>query len=239
MGIMDGWRAKRQDRAKEMAEDARDVMDSVESPYTAARSSLSEYEKAVRFRPGSAYRHAKRAYRKAVDESEAARTHTMAAEVLEAQKRTDERRISSLDDAYRSCLARGKMRKAASAAQKMYVLANSNPDPSIVTVTLDDGNLSNGSVDVIITNRGEKPIVINVISCSCGTTELMSEKGMSEACQPGSQTKRTVSFDQDVSLGITVYVEYERRLREALPLPRGHNTIVMPPWRGGRTARRH
>ena len=119
-------------------------------------------------------------------------------------------RISSLDDAYRSCLARGKMRKAASAAQKMYVLANSNPDPSIVTVTLDDGNLSNGSVDVIITNRGEKPIVINVISCSCGTTELMSEKGMSEACQPGSQTKRTVSFDQDVSLGITVYVEYER-----------------------------
>lgn len=204
------WKERRQLRAKEMADEARGIMKSVESPYTAAVTQLSEYEKAVKFKPGSAYRYAKKAYRFAVTESEAARIHNKAVEVLEAQKRMDERRISSLDDAYRSCLARGKMRKAASAAQKMYVLANSNPDPSIVTVTLDDGNLSNGSVDVIITNRGEKPIVINVISCSCGTTELMSEKGMSEACQPGSQTKRTVSFDQDVSLGITVYVEYER-----------------------------
>ena len=209
MGIMDGWRAKRQDRAKEMAEDARDVMDSVESPYTAARSSLSEYEKAVRFRPGSAYRHAKRAYRKAVDESEAARTHTMAAEVLEAQKRTDERRISSMDSDYRSNLAKGRTRKATKIANRMYVEASSNPDPSPVSVTIDRSGLDEGSIDVIVTNRGDRPVVIDAISCSCGSTELMSQTGMSEACQPGQQTRRAVTFDQDVSLGVTVFVEYQ------------------------------
>ena len=181
MGIMDGWRAKRQDRAKEMAEDARDVMDSVESPYTAARSSLSEYEKAVRFRPGSAYRHAKRAYRKAVDESEAARTHTMATEVLEAQKRTDERRISSMDSDYRSNLAKGRTRKATKIANRMYVEASSNPDPSPVSVTIDRSGLDEGSIDVIVTNRGDRPVVIDAISCSCGSTELMSQTGMSDA----------------------------------------------------------
>lgn len=210
---MAGWfaerKVRRQERAKTMATEARDIMKSVESPYTATVTQLSEYEKAVKFNPGSAYRHAKKAYRFAVTESEAARIHGKAVEVLDAQKRMDERRISSLDSTYRSCLARGKMRKAASVAQKMYVIANSNPDPSIVSVTMDDVKVGEGTVDIIITNRGEKPVVINSIACSCGTTELFSERGMSEACQPGAQTRRTVKFDSDVSLGITAFVEYE------------------------------
>lgn len=209
MGWFEQRRIRRQERAKHMATDARDVMKSVESPYTAANSALSEYEKAVKFSPGSAYRHAKKAYRMAVSEAEAAKTHLKAVEVLEAQKRMDEKQISSLDSDYRSNLAKGRMRKAVSIAKKLYVIANSNPDPSAVVVTLDDSQVDDGRVEVMITNRGEKVIVINSIGCSCGTTELYAQKGMSEACQPGCQTSRTVEFDQDVSLGLTVYVEYE------------------------------
>ena len=209
MGFLDNWRARRQTKAKKMADEARDIMNSVESPYTVAKTSMSEYEKAVKFSPGSAYRHAKKAYRMAVTESEAARMHLRAVEVLGAQKRMDDKKISSMDSDYRSYLARGKMKKAVKIAKAMYVEANSNPDPSSVTVSLDQSGLDDGHVDVIITNRGNRAVVIDSISCSCGTTEVISQTGMSETCQPGHQTRRSINFDQDVSLGLTVYVEYE------------------------------
>ena len=209
MSFLDNWKAKRQERAKQMCLEAKDAMNSIESPYTVAKSALSEYEKAVKFRPGSAYKYAKKAYKAAITESEAARMHLKAVEVLEAQKRMDDEKVMMLDTQYRTSLAKGKMSKATSSARKMYELANSKPDPSSISVSLDESNLENGSVEVLITNRGNKAVVINSISCSCGTTELFSQKGMSEACQPGQQTKRHVTFDDDVSLGITVFVEYE------------------------------
>ena len=209
MGFLDGWRARRQERAKSMAAEARGIMDSVESPYAAARTSLSEYEKALRFSPGSAYRHAKKAYRAAVSESEAARDHTRAVEVLEAQKRMDERKVSSMDSDYRDALAKGNTRRATKVARRMYAEASRNPDPSPVSVTLDQSGASEGEVDVVVTNRGDRPVVVQSIACSCGTTEIMSQRGMAEACQPGQQTRHHVSFDGDLSLGITVTVEYE------------------------------
>ena len=222
-GFFEERRIRRQARAKSMCEEAKDVMKSIESPYTSARKSLAEYEKAVRFKPGSAYRHAKKAYRLAVSESETARIHLKATEILDAQKRMEERRIASLESSYNSSLARGKMRKAASIANKMQVIANSNPDPSMIAVTLDDRAVGDGHVKVIVTNRGDKAVVINAISCSCGTTTLLDEKGMSEACQPGATTSRDVRFDQDISLGITVFIEYEcgfetNKIRRQFPL---------------------
>lgn len=208
-GFFEERRKRRQERAKDMCDEAKDVMRSIESPYTAARGHLAEYEKHVKFKPGAAYRHAKKAYRLAVSESETARIHLKAVEVLDAQKRLDENKIMSLESSYNSSLARGKMGKAASVARKMHIIANSNPDPSIVMVTLDEDDVDDGHVTVIVTNRGDKAIVINSISCSCGTTLLLEERCMSEACQPGSQTTRDIEFKDDVSLGITVFVEYE------------------------------
>lgn len=186
-------------------------MKSVESPYVVANRWLTEYEKAVKFKPGSAYRKAKKGYRAAVTEAEAARTHLKAEEILTAQKRMEERKIKDLDSAYRSSLAKGNMGKAVRLSRRLYAEASKNPDPSPVVVGIDDNDIKDGRVRFFVTNRSDRPMVVDSISCTSGTDELMSEKEMSQALQAGDQIVRDVAFNGDPSLGITVFVEYEDR----------------------------
>ncbi|MDO5853956.1 MAG: hypothetical protein Q4Q62_07990 [Thermoplasmata archaeon] len=203
-------RARRQQQAKKMRDDAVRIMETIESPYVDAKERLSAYERSVRFRPGAAYRAAKRAYRAAVDESEAARKHIEAVEILSAQKRMTEKRIARMDASYRISLANGNARKAAGIADRMYRIASYNPDPSIIKVTMDATMSDDGAAEILLTNRNRKPVIVNKVSCTSGSRDVAVQEGMAEACQPGQQVSRRLEFDGDASLGVTVYVEYEQ-----------------------------
>jgi len=202
-------RLKKQAQAKKMIADSRTIMDSVESPYRTTRSMISEYEASVEFNPRSACRSAKKAYRSAVAESEIAQIYTRARELLDAQRALDDSKISSLDSKYMACMARGDYKKARKIADKLDIIASSEHDPSEIRIALDRTHLDDGEIKIIISNRSDKSVNIDSIACSCGSREIDVQKGMSEACRPGSQHIRTVKFEGDKAMGLTVVVTYE------------------------------
>lgn len=212
---MTGWmekrRSQKRERAQQMNMEARDVINIVESPYVSANKHLSEYEKDVRFKPNSAYRHAKRGYSSAVMESEAAKIHSQAYDMLYAQKRMEERHISNMEQGYREAIASGNIRKAGKIAQKMMREAHSSKDTCPVHIDMDDLS-SDEYVEVIVVNRGDTPLIINSLTCSSGTTELSVEKGMSMALPVNDSMKKRIEFHGEKSMEVSVSVEYEQGL---------------------------
>lgn len=210
---MFGWlksrRLKKQAEAKRMIADSRTIMDSVESPYRTARSLISEYEASVEFSPRSACKSAKKAYRSAVAESEIAQTYTHARELLDAQRALDDSKIVSLDSKYMACMAKGNYKKARKIADKLDLIASSEHDPSEIRIAIDRAGLDDGEIKIVISNRSDRSVNIDSIACSCGSKQIDVQKGMSEACRPGSQHIRTVRFEGDKAMGLTVVVTYE------------------------------
>ena len=212
MKWLDERRAKKQSQAEELSAKAREIMETIDSPYTEAKLELAEYEKDVKFDASSAYKHAKKAYESAVAESEAARIHSDAIEVLEDQKRVSEKKVASYEADYRLAAAKGDSKGAMAAAKKLYIESAKYPDPGMLKITLDRSMTEEGTARVVVTNKGDAPMVINSIRCTCGNKDILAEGGMSEALQPGAQTSRAVSFEAGDSVGIAVYVEYESGL---------------------------
>ncbi len=210
---MAGWfearKQKKQAIAKKMIADSRVIMDSVESSYRTTRSYISKYESEVEFNARSACKSAKKAYRSAIAESEIVQIYGRAMELLDAQDLLETKKIQKLDADYMASMARGKFRKARKIANKLDIIANSDHDPSDIRITLDRSHLDEGSIRIIISNRSERAIIIEQVSCSSGTKQLDIQGVMSEPCHPGCQTTRDVGFVGDKALGLTVTVTYE------------------------------
>jgi len=216
MGLFDNWRAKRAaklqaklDKAQDMARDARDIMKTVESPYVEAKKNLNEYETQLKFKPMKAYKFASKGYTAAVFESEAAKIYVEATELLESQGRQEERSIEKLEAKYRNSLSTGRSKAAKKIAYKLYAEANKNPDPSPLKVSLDDTTVRGGSIDIVVSNKEVRPIIVNTISCRSGSMELFTEQNMSEVIPAGGQTSRQVDFDAGNSTDIIVSIDYE------------------------------
>ena len=95
-----------------------------------------------------------------MNESESAKRFTEAMELLEAQKRLDDSKVKGLGSKCRVSLAKGKTKKAMSYADGLYSLASRNPDPSPLKVSLDESQIRSGEIDIIVSNREVKPIVV-------------------------------------------------------------------------------
>lgn len=216
MGFLDNWRAKRKNKLQErlakaqtMANDAKDIMKTIESPYVEAKKNLSEYETRLKFKPARAYKYASKGYTAAVFESESAKVYTESVELLESQKRLSDKRIRKLDSKYRNAISVGKSKRAKKFAYMLYAEASRNPDPSPLKISLDDTVVTEGQINIVVSNKEMKPIVINTITCRSGSMKLFEEQNMSEAVPAGSQTSRLVTFDPNNSMDIIVSIDYE------------------------------
>jgi len=216
MGFLDNWKAKKAAKIQEdiakaqtMADDAKDIMKAIESPYVEAKRNLSDYESALKFKPSKAYKYASKGYTAAVLESEAAKTYTQAVEMLASQNKMNDSKIKSMDQKYRNCIATGNTKAAKDIAYRLYSEASRNPDAAPLKVSLDDSTISDGELEVVISNRESKPIVVNSIACRSGSQELLVEDGMAETVPAGGQTSRLVRFEPDSSMDIVVSVDYE------------------------------
>ncbi len=208
-----GWFARRalekKSKAEAMELEARNVMKTVESPYSGAKKCLAEYEKLLKFKPGPAYRKARKGYDMAVAEAEVAKVYTEACDLLESQKKMGPKKISGMNDDYLRSIATGKISKASKIASRMLVEANSCPVKCPVKVSVDEKEAGSGRIDVIVTNGSPVNLVINSITCSSGASETSLEKGMSEGLPPNASIVRRIDLDPDKSQEITVTVEYE------------------------------
>ena len=216
MGFFDDWKAKKAaknqeliEKAQKMSDDAKDIMKMVESPYVEAKKCLSGYETSLKFKPSKAYKLASKGYTAAVLESEAAKTYTQAIEMLESQNMMDDSKIASMDQKYRNLIASGNTKAAKNVAYKLYAESSRNPDAAPLKVSLDDSTVRDGELEVVISNKESKPIVINAIACRSGSQELLVEEGMAETVPAGAQTSRLVRFDPGSSIDIVVSLNYE------------------------------
>ena len=208
-----GWLKERniakKQKAKGFALDATKIIESTDAPFHAARMFLSQYESNVEFKPRVALKYARRAYSAAISESEIVKTYTRAMEILGAQDKADSRKVTDLDSAYMSSMAKGKYKKAGRIANKLSVMAHSAHDPSEIGIAVDRSGQDDGTVTILVTNRTEKPLVIDSISCSCGNILVDVQKGMSETCNPGNHVSRKISYDKEKTMNLTITVEYD------------------------------